>query len=907
MRRKNVKGGGVSIYVHNEISYKLRNDAQFNRKYFETAFIEINKKMFNSKRNIIIGAIYRPPKSCMNKFNDELESLLKTLNNEKKYVYIQGDFNVNTMYEKFEGKPKDLLFSNIFQSYYYQKLIIDKPTRVTENSATLLDNIYTNMPDLFNRNESGILLTRITDHYPIFTVRSESELPEKSKFRDMRNFSEKNISNFRKLLKKHDWTDLYNIEDANLAFCNFMCNFKSYFDHCFPLQKIKINYKNRNPWISKEIKDAIKEREKLLSISIKTPTEINKKKYKKYKNEVLSKQRKAERDYYQAQLELHNDDLEKSWKILRLIIGKFEDTKLCRLNDFVIDGKITIDNNIITDAFNKYFISVGSVLEKQLGKSQTDPLSYVDTNEQALRIPQIVSDEIQSVISKLNNSSPGCDDIPPKIGKLFVDQYIEPLKYLINKSIAQGIFPDELKLAQVVPIFKAGDEQLVQNYRPISVLPFISKIYEKIVANYLIDFLDSNNLLYKYQFGFRKSHSTSHAIITLVDKVSRALDTGKFVVGLYLDIKKAFDAVPHSILLEKLYALGIRGNIYNWFKSYLENRKQYVIYNNCKSDMGTITHGVPQGSILGPLLFIIFMNDFSKSSELLFAILYADDTNIFLEGNSYNKTILELNTELLKIESWLVANRLTLNVSKTHYMIFHRSRIKTVDHDLILNGNVVKRVTSTKFLGIIVDDQLKWKQHINYIKNKISKSIGIIYKARNYVNRHTLRNLYYTFVYPYLIYCVEVWGNTCDSYLEPLILKQKQCIRTITFSQFKAHTEPLFQELNILSFHKLVIHRISLLMYKNYADILPTSIASLFIRNDVYHDHYTRVSSLLHVPVGHTGLIYKTFRFSAIKIWNYVEANVSINSSYTSFKNAIKCHLLGNNVNNLFRSVKFSH
>ena len=248
------------------------------------------------------------------------------------------------------------------------------------------------------------------------------------------------------------------------------------------------------------------------------------------------------------------------------------------MNDFVIDGKITIDNNIITDAFNKYFISVGSVLEKQLGKSQTDPLSYVDTNEQALRIPQIVSDEIQSVISKLNNSSPGCDNIPPKIGKLFVDQYIEPLTYLSNKSIAQGVFPDELKLAQVVPIFKAGDEQLVQNYRPISVLPFISKIYEKIVANYLIDFLDSNNLLYKYQFGFRKSHSTSHAIITLVDKVSRALDTGKFVVGLYLDIKKAFDAVPHSILLEKLYALGIRGNIYNWFKSYLENRKQYMLF-----------------------------------------------------------------------------------------------------------------------------------------------------------------------------------------------------------------------------------------------------------------------------------------------------------------------------------------
>ena len=229
----------------------------------------------------------------------------------------------------------------------------------------------------------------------------------------------------------------------------------------------------------------------------------------------MSKQRKAERDYYQAQFELHADDLEKSWKILRKIIGKLEDTKLCRLNDFIIDGKITIENSITTDAFNKYFMSVGSMLEKQLVKSQTDSLSYIETTEEALRIPQIVSDTIKSVTSKPNNSSSGCDNILPKIGKLFVDQYIEPLTYLINKSIEQGIFPDELKMAQVVPIFKAGDEQLVQNYRPISVLPFMSKIYEKIVDNYLIDFLDSNNLLYKYQFGFRKSHSTSHAIITL--------------------------------------------------------------------------------------------------------------------------------------------------------------------------------------------------------------------------------------------------------------------------------------------------------------------------------------------------------------------------------------------------------
>ena len=222
-----------------------------------------------------------------------------------------------------------------------------------------------------------------------------------------------------------------------------------------------------------------------------------------------------------------------------------------------------------------------------------------------------------------------------------------------------------------------------------------------------------------------------------------------------MDIRKAFDAVPHSILLKKLYALSVRGNLYNWFESYLKNRKQYVIYNNSESDIGLITHGVHQDSILGPLLFIIYMNDFSKASELLFVILFADDTNIFLEGMSYNKIILEMNTELYKIETWLAANRLTLNINKTHYMIFHRSRLKASHCDVILNDNIVKRVTSTKFLGIIIDEKLSWKQHIEYVKNKISKSIGINYKTRKYVDKSTLRNLYYTFVYPYLIYCVE--------------------------------------------------------------------------------------------------------------------------------------------------------
>ena len=346
---------------------------------------------------------------------------------------------------------------------------------------------------------------------------------------------------------------------------------------------------------------------------------------------------------------------------------------------------------------------------------------------------------------------------------------------LINLSISWGIVPDKLKIARVIPIFKGEDEQLVQNYRPISVLPFFSKKNEKIVATYIIEFLEDNSVFYNYQFGFRKSHSTSHAIITLVERVSKALDMGKYVVGVFLDLKKAFDTVDHTILLRKLEQYGIRGKTLRWFESYLSNRTQYVEYNNSKSDTEIITYGVPQGSILGPLLFIIYMNYFSRSSDLLFSILFADDTSVFIEGTNLTNISQILNTELENVNIWLKANKLTVNIKKTHYMMFHRTRIKlNTNFKILINNNIIDHTNNTKFLGVIIDNKMNWSAHIHYIKNKISKSIGILFKIRNFLDNYTLRSVYFTFIYPYLIYCVEVWGNTHDCHLDPLIKIQEK-------------------------------------------------------------------------------------------------------------------------------------
>ena len=479
------------------------------------------------------------------------------------------------------------------------------------------------------------------------------------------------------------------------------------------------------------------------------------------------------------------------------------------------------------------------------------------------------------------------------IMKQCVDNYIIPLTHIINLSIAQGYFPDEWKVAKVIPIFKDGDPQDIQNYRPISVLPFFSKVFEKIFSFYIIEFLDLHNVLYDKQFGFRQRHSTSHAVITLVEKITHALDSGKVVGVVFVDFKKAYDTVSHDILLRKLEAYGIKNNVIRLIKSYLSDRKQYVQYSDGKSDVRGVLHEVPQGSILGPLFYIVYANDFSRASELLFTIMFADDTSVFIEGQSYGNVCQLLNEELEKCDNWIKANKLTLNLEKkTHFMIFHRSRIKCEGVQMALRNENIKETNSIIFLGIIVDNKLKWHEHIIYIKNIVSRAIGIIYKARKYANKQTVKQMYYTFVFPYLIYCCEIWGNTSHTYLDLLIKCQKKIIRIMTFSQYDAHSKPLFMKLHILDLQKLITHRIALMMYKHSVQLLPVPVSNLFTKNSSIHRYNTRSCNMLHTKLdpqkAHT-LTSVILEFTFGILWKEIyllQSHITVSNTYK--KNVFK-------------------
>ena len=326
---------------------------------------------------------------------------------------------------------------------------------------------------------------------------------------------------------------------------------------------------------------------------------------------------------------------------------------------------------------------------------------------------------------------------------------IGALSFLCNCSLTEGEFPLELKLANVLPLFKSGETILFNNYRPVSLLCTLSKVVEKRMYSRLLNFLDCHKILIGNQFGFRKLHSSYMALMLMVDQVTKALDNGECVIGIFLDFSKAFDTVNHSILIDKLYHNGIRCNALEWFRSYLSDRSQYVSYNGVRSSTKSIKCGVPQGSILGPLLFLIYINDLHNVCRDSVPTLFADDTNLFYKGDKMEDLVKIINGELENISLWLKINKLSLNIKKTHFIMFQRGKSTMSIPDITIDNQPIDKVEKTKFLGVVIDSKLSWKNHICLVAGKLSKIIGMIIKAREYLNRSALLTLYYSLCIPF--------------------------------------------------------------------------------------------------------------------------------------------------------------
>ena len=411
----------------------------------------------------------------------------------------------------------------------------------------------------------------------------------------------------------------------------------------------------------------------------------------------------------------------------------------------------------------------------------------------------------------------------------------DPLSKIINISLKNGIFPDKLKVAKVLPVFKSEDPQYFVNYRPISLLPYFSKIFEKVVYNRFIEFIERLEILYCCQFGFRKNHSTALSLINLINKIAESIDRNKVTIGVFLDLSKAFDTLDHEILLNKLEHYGIRGVALDWVKSYLSERLQFVQFNKTSSSKCQIHCGVPQGSILGPLFFILYINDLPFALSLTESLLFADDTSILYSHCDQDHLISVLNEELIKIDSWMRSNKLSVNIKKTNYVVF-KSAQKKVLSDLPLSFN---KKNSVKFLGVYIDNSLTWKSHINHVCKKMSKSIGVIFRSRFFLTEETLLSLYHTLVYPYISYCSTVWTSTYPTNLNRIYLFQKRAVRAVTKSDYLAHSAPLFSRLNVLDIYQVNSFHVGKFMYKYQNCLLPSIFLDLFQTSSQIHNYNT--------------------------------------------------------------------
>jgi hypothetical protein len=452
-----------------------------------------------------------------------------------------------------------------------------------------------------------------------------------------------------------------------------------------------------------------------------------------------------------------------------------------------------------------------------------------------------------------------------------------------------------MKIACVLPLYKAGDAQDVSNYRPVSLLPQFSKILEKLFNKRLVAFVKKMNILYLRQYGFRENMSTAMAIFELSEAITTSLDKEENTIGVFIDLKKAFDTIDHSLLLRKLALYGIRGIALDWLTSYLSNRSQYVSFNNEKSSSKNIICGVPQGSILGPTLFILYVNDMCNVSDVLKCILFADDTNLFYTGNNIDDMCNVVSLELDKLNVWFMVNKLSLNVKKTNFMLFSKKRDKN-DLRIAIDNHNLDRVETTKFLGVHIDSKLNWHEHIAHVKRKIATGLSVLYSVKRIVNSSALHSLYCTIILPHLMYCSEIWGHNYQNVLNPLFVLQKKAVRIIGGAShyYRDHTRPLFLKYNLLNLYDIISYKSMCFMYKIKFKKFPINLQNLFVTTEDRHNHKTRQVGGFALKSCRTSQKSFCLSLRGPKIWNnlpdYIKSSLTINS----FKRAYKNHLLDN-------------
>ena len=748
--------------------------------------------------------------------------------------------------------------------------LIEKSTRITETSESLIDLIFTSNTEKIG--ESGILHLSISDHSLVYAVRQTRVTRKPPRTITFRNYNKFDEKQFVEELKNVPFHVIEACDDPDTTWSIWKTMFTEVCDKHAPVVTRKVRGE-LCPWLTEDITKIMRERDHMHKKAIKSGISDDWEIYRSLRNKTNNCIRRSKESYYKTQLLENKNNPKGIWKLLKKLIPRKTKSPPSIMES---EGQQTPSPTSIANRFNQYFSTIGSKLCNALSRRESQrPSSPPNWTFHFNPV------EIESVTKQLKqlktNKAAGLDNMPGRLLKVSAPIIAPSLTYIYNLSLSTSTFPYEWKAAKVTPLFKSGDRNLTENYRPISILPIVAKIIEKEVHSQVYAFLLEHKLLNKHQHGFRTKRSTNTALLSVIDKWFQGMDDSRVTAVVYLDLAKAFDTVRHPILIDQLSLMGINGAENDWFVSYLANRKQRVVYDGVLSAVEPITCGVPQGSALGPLLFLIYINSLPECIKYGEINMFADDTALFFTGKDSIEIERNLNADLKLISQWLENNGLVINPTKTEFMIIgtHQKLRRFQPLELYLNNHIITKVETSKYLGVTLDSNLTWTPHVDKLYSKASSRIGVLRRIRPFLDISTAKLVYSTTILPILDYCDVVWDNCNVTSSQKLQRLQNRSARIIMGTHVMTSSEVLLKQLNWDKLEeRRKLHK-ARLWFRLQNNKMEGVNISLTCHKDV-HNYNTRHKNDLKLPKPKTECLKRSFIYSGAKLWNSLSDDVKI-------------------------------
>ena len=889
--RTNKKGGGCGIFVKN--SLKIVNNQNLPNwpqpTTFEYCHVVVEKPQKFKHKQLIIS-IYRPPVTHnMSLFLNDLENLFEFTEKTNLPTIITGDININVS----KKNKTSINYCNLLQKYHLTQSV-QSYTYYSHPNPSLIDHVISTQP-----MESLVINAHVADHQPVISVVTKSI---KRKFNNKKpqktiNSKEPDIEAIKESLDNFNWDPWYSDssqKNSDDTFSSLHEIITTIVNENTTTHEHKLRIKPKSPWISIKSLLLIQSSRKLLKKYIRNKSLITYNLYLDTRKQSKKSIRTDKELYYINKLDNANTDSRKIWGVINEVLQRHTN-KGNTITQIKHNDKLLTEPAAIANGFNEYFKNVAFELAQKIPPSENPPEFYLNMTPQPTKDFQLKHiseiDILLQAQSFKSKSSAGFDGISNKLLKSIIPCLTKQLKYAINKCIDSCSFPQILKTSKITPLFKKGGDPLEPvSFRPIAQVSSFSKLIEKLSVHQSTNFHKLENVIPINQFGFKSGHSTYHALLMIKHKIKSELAAKKYCILISLDLSKCFDTLDvEHILPIKMKHFYKNENTIKYLLSYFLNRKQYVKINSVESEL-TNNHNIScvQGSTNGPLTYSLYSSDISKTTEA-FTVLFADDSNVILSGPDIHALQNEANDTLCTIMDYMSANKLTLNAKKTVALLFTPKNKPSPPIAIKIGDTAVEQVKETRFLGVIIDNQLKFKTHFQNVTSKIKQGIGALSQTKNLLSYRAKIKIYHGLIHSHLSYCPLIWlYDQPLKNIKALTILQKKAIRAIFCTKSNSHTEDLFSLSKIIKV-KNICHNDQLkFMYQYKENMLPTAISNI-ITPTMATTKASRSKALAHFKTtSNTG----NFAFDMINQWNKFNSPIKYKKySLITVKDKIKTYL----------------